>query len=98
MTTRRIWPPSAPAKRLRPTDGTAYDVLAWRGLDRGVETMVLGADAAGIPDTLDAVRHRAPAWSDDGHMISLGLRPIEPEAGDDADEGGADESGDGPGR
>ncbi|WP_419857350.1 hypothetical protein [Candidatus Palauibacter irciniicola] len=61
-------------------DGAAYDVLAWRGLDRGVETMVLGADAAGIPDTLEAVRHRAPAWSDDGHMISLGLRPIEPEA------------------
>ncbi|MXW65878.1 MAG: prolyl oligopeptidase family serine peptidase [Gemmatimonadales bacterium] len=72
-------------------DGAAYDVLAWRGLDRGVETMVLGADAAGIPGTLEAVRHRAPAWSDDGRMISLGLRPIEPEAGDDADEGGADD-------
>ena len=69
-------------------DGTAYDVLAWRGLDRGVETMVLGADAAGVPDTLEAVRHRAPAWSDDGRMISLGLRPAEPEADDE----GADDA------
>ena len=69
-------------------DGTAYDVLAWRGLDRGVETMVLGADAAGVPDTLETVRHRAPAWSDDGRMISLGLRPAEPEADDE----GADDA------
>ncbi len=77
-------------------DGAAYDVLAWRDLEgpeQGVETLVLGADAAGIPDTLETVRHRAPAWSDDGRMISLGLRPIEPEAGDDAAES-ADESAD----
>ena len=72
-------------------DGTAYDVLAWRDLDRHVETLVLGAGAAGIPDTLEAVRHRAPAWSDDGRMISLGLRPIEQEA----DEDPADDAGDG---
>lgn len=72
-------------------DGAAYDVLAWRGLDRGVETMVLGANTAGLPDTLETVRHRAPVWSDDGRMISLGLRPIEPEAGDDADDGTNDE-------
>ena len=84
-------------------DGTAYDVLAWRALDRRVETMVLGANTAGIPDTLEVVHHRAPAWSDDGRMISLGLRPAEPEAGADAEDGadgapqsGAPESGDAP--
>ena len=58
-------------------DGTAYDVLAWRDLDRGVEVEVLDAATAGVPDTLEVVRHRAPAWSDDGTMISVGLRPAE---------------------
>ncbi|WP_425153134.1 prolyl oligopeptidase family serine peptidase [Candidatus Palauibacter sp.] len=72
-------------------DGTAYDVLAWRGLDRRVETMVLGANTAGIPDTLEAVHHRAPAWSDDGSMISVGLRPIEKEEDDDPGDGTEDE-------
>ena len=76
-------------------DGTAYDVLAWRDLDRRVETMVLGANTAGIPDTLEAVHHRAPAWSDDGSMISLGLRSIEKEIekeeGDDPGDGTEDE-------
>ena len=81
-------------------DGAAYDVLAWRDLDRRVETLVLGAGAAGIPDTLEAVRHRAPAWSDDGRTISLGLRPIEQEAdedpADDAGDGAEDEPGTAP--
>ncbi len=72
-------------------DGTAYDVLAWRDLDRRVEMMVLGASAAGIPDTLETVQHRAPAWSDDGSMISLGLRPIEKEIEKEED----DDPGDG---
>ena len=72
-------------------DGTAYDVLAWRGLDRRVEMMVLGANTAGIPDTLEAVHHRAPAWSDDGIMISLGLRPIEEEEDEDPGDGAEDE-------
>ncbi|WP_420463610.1 prolyl oligopeptidase family serine peptidase [Candidatus Palauibacter sp.] len=72
-------------------DGTAYDVLAWRGLDRRVEMMVLGANTAGIPDTLETVRHRAPAWSDDGIMISLGLRPIEEEEDEDPGDGAEDE-------
>ncbi len=70
-------------------DGTAYDVLAWRDLDGdpglGIEPLVLGANTAGIPDTLEAVEHRAPAWSDDGGMIALGLRPVEEE--EDADPG-----------
>ncbi len=60
-------------------DGTAYDVLAWRELDRRVEVAILGADTPGIPDSLDVVRHRAPVWSDDGTMISIGLRPAEPD-------------------
>ena len=60
-------------------DGTAFDVLAWRDLGRGIDTMVLGAGTADVPDTLEVVRHRAPAWSDDGGMISVGLRPVEEE-------------------
>lgn len=74
-------------------DGTAYDVVAWRDLDRRVETLVLGASTAGTPDTLEAVRHRAPAWSDDGRMISLGLRPIDEEEGEDPGDGAEDEPG-----
>ncbi|WP_420449627.1 prolyl oligopeptidase family serine peptidase [Candidatus Palauibacter sp.] len=74
-------------------DGTAYDVVAWRDLDRRVETMVLGASTDGIPDTLEAVQHRAPAWSDDGRTISLGLRPIEVEEDEDLGDGAEDEPG-----
>lgn len=73
-------------------DGTAYDVLAWRELDRRTEVMALDAGTPGIPDSLEVVRHRAPAWSDDGTMISIGLRPVEekeelpdPEPDDDPD-------------
>ena len=77
-------------------DGTAYDVLAWRDLDRRVETMVIGASAAGIPDTLETVQHRALAWSDDGTMISLGLRPIEKEIEKEEDDDPADGTEDEP--
>ena len=71
-------------------EGTAYDVLAWRGLDRGVEMMVLGEGTVGIADTLEVV-DQAPEWSDDGTMISIGLRPGK----DDAVEGNADPAEDG---
>jgi len=74
-------------------DGTAHDVLAWRELDRGIEMTVLGSNTAGIPDTLEVVRHRAPSWSDDGRMISVGLRPVEDEADEEA-EGGDPGDGD----
>ena len=73
-------------------DGSTHDVLAWRDLDRStgtMETLVLDANTAGLPDTLEVVRHRAPEWSDDGRMVSFGLRPPDPaeEAaeGEDAD-------------
>ncbi len=66
-------------------DGTAYDVLAWRELDRRVEMAVLDGSTGGIPDTLEVVRHRAPAWSDDGGMISVGLRPVEEDEEEQAD-------------
>ncbi|MXW10644.1 MAG: S9 family peptidase [Gammaproteobacteria bacterium] len=69
--------------------GTAYDVLAWRGLDRRPEMVVLGEGAAGIADALEVV-DRAPQWSDDGAMISVGLRPREEE---DAQDTGATGSG-----
>ena len=79
-------------------DGTAHDVLAWRDLagrpGPAIEPTVLGANAAGIPDTLEPVEHRAPAWSDDGSKISLGLRPIEEEEDDDPGDGAEDDSQD----
>ena len=71
-------------------DGTAWDVLAWRELDR--EMTVLGSNTAGISNTLEVVRHRAPAWSDDGRMISVGLRPVENEG--EEEEGGDSSDGD----
>ena len=80
-------------------DGDATDVLAWRGLDRGIELTVLGADVAGLPDSLEVVRHRAPAWSDDGTMISVGVRPVEADegGGGDEDEGEGGDEGEGEG-
>ncbi len=69
-------------------EGTTYDILAWHDLDRRVEMTVLGANTAGVPDTLEVVRHRDPAWSDDGSMISIGLRPIEEEEGEEDEESG----------
>ena len=70
-------------------EGSAYDVLAWRGLDRRPEMVVLGEGAAGIADALEVV-DRAPRWSDDGGMISIGLRPREET---DAQDTGATGSG-----
>ena len=66
-------------------EGTAYDVLAWRGVDSGLDMTVLDGGTTGVPDSLEVVRHRAPVWSDDGSMISVGLRPVEDE-GEEGDE------------
>lgn len=78
-------------------DGSAHEVLAWRDLDRGaatVETLTLDANTAGVPDTLEIVRHRAPEWSDDGRLISFGLRPAEPtEEDEEADDAAGDDPG-----
>ncbi len=74
-------------------DGTAYEALAWRELDGRVEMAVLDGGATGIPDTLEVVRHRAPAWSDDGGMISVGLKPVEGEEEKQADVPGDGEQG-----
>ena len=78
-------------------EGAAYDVVAWRGLDRGLELVVAGEGIAGIADTLE-VADRTPQWSDDGAMISIGLRPREEGAADDSagpegDEPAMDETG-----
>ena len=60
-------------------DGTAHDVLAWRGLDGDQpREFVLDAETAGIADSLEVVRHAAPGWSDDGRLVAIGLRPAEP--------------------
>ena len=71
--------------------GSAYDVLAWRGLDREPEMVVLGEGMAGIADTLEVV-DRAPRWSEDGGMISIGLRPREEDAAGDAGATGTGEA------
>ena len=72
-------------------DGNAWDVLAWRDLERGIEMTVLGSNTAGVPDTLEVVRHRAPSWSDDGRMVSVGLRPAESEEDPAEEEEGSPE-------
>ena len=78
-------------------EGAAYDVLAWRGVDRGIEATVLGGEVAGLPDSLEVVRHRAPVWSDDGEMVAVGVRGVE--GGGDEGEAGegaeTDEEGEG---
>ena len=73
-------------------EGAAYDVLAWRGLDRGLEMVVLREGVAGIADTLEVV-DRAPRWSDDGAMISIGLRPRKEDVADDSSGAEGDETG-----
>ena len=70
-------------------DGTGYDVLAWRGVDRDSEMMVLGGEVAGLPDSLEVVRHYGPVWSDDGEMIAVGVRGVE---GEEEEEGEGDEA------
>ncbi len=63
-------------------DGAAHSVLAWNGVDTrapSVRTLYPTAD-----NDMDVVRHRRPAWSDDGRMISIGLRPAEAQDDDDA--------------
>ncbi|HUH13293.1 MAG TPA: prolyl oligopeptidase family serine peptidase [Longimicrobiales bacterium] len=68
-------------------EGTSHTVLAWRGLDRpGPERLELAARPAGIPDSLEVVEHAAPRWSDDGARIAIGLRPIEPDSGEERSE------------
>ena len=81
-------------------EGDAADVLAWRGLDRGAGVEVLGGEVAGLPDSLEVVRQRTPVWSDDGAMISVGVRPVEEkdgEGGEGEEEEGEQEEGDGEG-
>ncbi len=79
-------------------DPTAYDLLVWRGMDPAGAMMVLDGSAAGIPDTLD-IGARGPSWSDDGTMISFGLRraEVEEEEEEEAEEEEAEEGGEGEG-
>ncbi|MGH7541633.1 MAG: alpha/beta hydrolase family protein, partial [Gemmatimonadota bacterium] len=70
-------------------ESDAQDVLAWRGAGTEAPRMfVLRAGAAGVSDTLEVVTAAAPAWSDDGTMISIGLRPVEPTVEDAGSEAG----------
>ena len=71
-------------------EATFFDVLAWRGVDRGGAPMLLDGSAAGIPDTLD-VGGRGPAWSEDGTMISFGLRAVEEDGEEGVGEGEGEE-------
>ena len=76
-------------------DGSAYDVLAWRGLDRGIEVTVLGGEVAGLPDSLEVVRHYGPVWSDDGEMIAVGVRGVEGDEGEGEEEDEGEGEGEG---
>ncbi|MGD2070044.1 MAG: hypothetical protein PVI57_15330, partial [Gemmatimonadota bacterium] len=59
-------------------EGSAHEILAWRGLDGATPPpLTLEPGAAGLADTLEIVTSGGPAWSDDGTMISFGLRPAE---------------------
>jgi len=70
-------------------DGEDHEVIAWRGLDTETPRRTrLELTAEGLGPDMDVVRHDAPRWSDDGTMISIGLRPSEPD--EDADEGVGD--------
>src|SRR5688572_18617001 len=61
-------------------DSTAHALLAWRGLDRGNGTrFTLDARPQGLADGLAVLGFTAPRWSRDGRMLSLGVRPLEPE-------------------
>ncbi|UCG88554.1 MAG: S9 family peptidase [Gemmatimonadota bacterium] len=60
-------------------DGTAYRLLAWRGLDGAARRLELDPATTGIADTLEIVRHRRPQWSDNG-QLAFGLRPVKEEA------------------
>ncbi len=77
-------------------EGTAHDVLAWRGLDgEAPGEFTLAAETAGAADSLEVVRHAAPRWSDDGRLVAIGLRPAEPEEETEDEETG-DTEGDAP--
>lgn len=70
-------------------DGDAQEVLAWRGLGgagAAPEAAVLSPGAMGLADSLDIVTAARPQWSDDGTMISIGLRPGEPDDDEEAAE------------
>ncbi len=57
-------------------DGSAYQVLAWTGLDREEhQSWTLSQEAMGWADDLEVVRHMKPTWSDDGRL-AIGLRPV----------------------
>lgn len=65
-------------RSLEPGDSAKeYTLLAWRGL-AGTQptTLALDARAAGLPDTLRVVEHRAPSWSDDGRHVSFGVNRV----------------------
>ncbi len=58
--------------------GARHDLLAWQALGGPTSVrLVLDPTASGVSDTLEVVEHRKPEWSEDGRMISFGLRPIE---------------------
>ncbi|MCG8467424.1 MAG: prolyl oligopeptidase family serine peptidase [Gemmatimonadetes bacterium] len=81
-------------------DGAGHSVLAWNGLGSGSPSINSLHPTPG--GEMDIVRHHRPEWSDDGSLVSIGLRPSEDEdeggpedAGDPDDEGDSEDAGDG---
>ena len=58
---------------------TTHVLLAWRGLQSApTQPLVLDpGQAAGFPADMRISEYRAPAWSEDGTVITLGLQPRE---------------------
>ena len=74
-------------------EDTAHVVLAWRGLDDGdgVESVLDPLAAPGLPPGQRVVEHRAPAWSDDGAILFLGVQERIPAPEDEAEGEGEEE-------
>ncbi len=63
-------------------EGSAYDVLAWRGLDgEAPVSFLLSGVTPGVADTLQVAGSDRPRWSRDGRGIAIGLRPAGPDPG-----------------
>ncbi|NNM35146.1 MAG: hypothetical protein HKO53_18875, partial [Gemmatimonadetes bacterium] len=68
-------------------DSDSQRVMAWRDATQGQPPRVLLASPDGTGDSLQVVSSRPLEWSPDGTMLSLGLRPVPPEAEDEENRG-----------
>ena len=82
-------------------EDTAHVAMVWRGVDGAApESHTLDAGSTGgFPPSMRVVEYRAPAWSDDGATVFVGLQPRRPApcpAASDDDEGDEGDDDDAP--